>query len=905
MCQKFIFKIHSGRLRKERWKLTLPLEEARRNDEIISIADSQILRWIDELNNIVDADTKAKQIKSEIRNIRKQPNSIINKRELRRLYSELDAIQFKPDYMCLIIDKNADYHRACRGFSINGVKYSRLLGTNGGIKNSTIVFVSERLADELRRRIDNGRDPNKELVTAKLEAYKALTCSASTPVSMPNGILVVNDVETQFLSDITYLTDECDGEPIMEERHNEKITLNATDGFGIMMPSLAERWSAELGLDYVVSGVNTRFSFEKGMVVAFDFQEFAAKVACNYFVKDAWGDMVDIRNVELILTTSMVKLWDSYKNCTDYLTNSIDNKYTFGVSKTSPRELENERNLNYQFIQSYDLTDDEISELIAPTLNEFNDVTMNDWSKAVLFLRGTNINQNNVMRMDNDYIKAIMIDHRILHDPFVRKTIYQQIKNRINEAKVGVLKIHGNYSIVTGDPFLLCQGMFGMPLSGLLGAGEVYNNYWCELGSDRLACFRAPMTSHSNIRLVHPSHSHDAAYWYRYMKTITIFNGWDTATMALNGCDFDGDIILLTDNRVLVDKLHVTPALMCAQRKAPKCVPTDADFIRSNIESFGNEIGQTTNWITAMFEIRSQFTPGSEEYEMLSYRIRCGQLYQQNVIDKAKGIISKPMPRYWHDRHSINKIEDPETRSLFRRIVAEKKPYFMRYIYPALMKQYNTYIKNTNRNSLREFGIGVAELMEIPYNQLSERQKEFLTHYDRRMPVGVHDCIMNKICRIFEENFDGKKKRESDCELFDYQIMRSDREYTPEQFTAIKRVYNDYNKRINSFCIFTDSERVDEYDSWAALTAINEEFKKECSQICPDRSALCNIILDLCYSKSSTRWFAWNTCADEIINNLLSKNNNCISYPVQDINGTIQYSGKRFSIETLRLEGNE
>lgn len=69
---------------------------------------------------------------------------------------------------------------------------------------------------------------------------------------------------------------------------------------------------------------------------------------------------------------------------------------------------------------------------------------------------------------------------------------------------------------------------------------------------------------------------------------------------------------------------------MCAQRKAEKRVSSEEDFIRSNIESFGNDIGQTTNWITSMFEVRSHFKPESKEYKTLSYRIRCGQLYQQN-----------------------------------------------------------------------------------------------------------------------------------------------------------------------------------------------------------------------------------------------------------------------------------
>lgn len=87
---------------------------------------------------------------------------------------------------------------------------------------------------------------------------------------------------------------------------------------------------------------------------------------------------------------------------------------------------------------------------------------------------------------------------------------------------------------------------------------------------------------------------------------------------------------MLTDNRVLVEKMRRLPALMCAQRRAEKRVSTEDDFVKSNIDSFGNDIGCTTNWITSMFDVRSRFEPGTEEYEALSYRIRCGQLYQQN-----------------------------------------------------------------------------------------------------------------------------------------------------------------------------------------------------------------------------------------------------------------------------------
>ena len=904
-CQKFIFKIHSSRLRSVKWKLNLSVEEARRNDEVISLADSQLLRWIDELNGIRDADAKVAEIKRRIKRIRREDDSAGSKKMIRQCYKELDALQFKPDYMCLIIDKNKDYYRACKGFSINGIRYKRLLGTNGGIKNSTIVFVNEKIVGELRRRIENGRNPEKELVTAKLEAYKALTCSASIPVSLPHGILVVDDVETEYVSDIIYLTDEVPGEPLMEERKNELIKMDASDGYGLMLPSLAQRWSEELGLDYMMSGCNTRFSFEKGMVFTFDFLDFAEKVAGSYLVKDAWGNEVDIRGVELILTTSMVKLYDSYDSCEQYVSHSLENGYTFGIAKTCPKELESERSLNYQFIQSYDLSDEDIEELIKPTMDDIRDALGGDWRKAVLYLKGSGINDSNVDRLNDDFIKAIMIDERILNDPYVQNTIYQLIRNRINQAKIGVIKVHGNYSILSGDPYLLCQSIFGLEKTGLLKAGEIYNRYWADRGASALACFRAPMTCHNNIRLVHPANGDEVRYWFRYMKTATILNGWDTIAAALNGADTDGDLVMLTDNRVLVERLVPLPALMCAQRKAAKRVSAEDDFIRSNIESFGNEIGQTTNWITSMFEVRSHFEKGSEEYETLSYRIRCGQLYQQNVIDKAKGIIAKPMVKYWYNWHEACKLEDRDKRELCKRIVAEKKPYFMRYIYPSLIKQYNQYIKNTNRNAMREFQMSVAELKEIPEAELTERQEEFLRSFNTHMPVGVGDCVMNRICRRFEEEFDGYIGKHKTAGRFDYRIMRSDADYLPKQYNAIRTLLEEYNKRVSNYILFAGYERVDEYDSYAALSDMDEEFRRNCILICPNRRALCNIVLDLCYTKNSTKRFCWSISGDEIIRNLLERNDFIIRYPTLDSCGEIKYGGESFTVKTKRIMVDE
>ena len=505
---------------------------------MISLASSQVLRWIDEINGVTDADSKARQIKNEIKRIRSQPHSTANLRAIRELYSELDELQFKRDYMCLVIDRNSDYVRACKGFTINGVKYTRLLGTPGGIKMSTIVFVSEAVAPELRRRINNDRDQTKTFIPAKLEAYRALTCSASTPVSLPSGVLVVNDLDMTFMDTVISLSTSETGEPVISEPHEEEVTITASDGCGCILPTLAKRWSTDLGLTYLLGGCCIRMAWTKGMVYTFPFDEFADTVAHKHFVQDAWGDMVDIRNVELILPVSMVKLWNSYKSCAEWLAASAKNGYTFAVTKVCPEHLESERTLNYQFEQIFDLNSEDIDELVEPTVSEIHDAMGGDWAKTVLYLKGKNLNERNVLALDDDWQKALMIEPRLIDDPFVQANIHNLIKKQIDEAKVGVLKVHGNYSTASGDLYALCQNIFGLPVTGLLQAGEVYNHYWADTEAGELLAFRAPMSCAENVRRVVPARREDVLHWFRYMTACTVVNAHDTIMCALNGMDF-------------------------------------------------------------------------------------------------------------------------------------------------------------------------------------------------------------------------------------------------------------------------------------------------------------------------------------------------------------------------------
>lgn len=497
-CLRFVFKLHSKQLKKANWNLTLPLKTAMNDypETIVSHSSSQLMRFLDEINGVDDIDGKVRSVQRKIKLEKKKPKSRETKMVIKNLYSTLYELQFQKDYLCVIMDSKKDYDRANLGFTVNGIEYRRFLGTNGGIKNSTIVYVNAKLYPELKKRLDNGRNKEVPLVPAKLEAYQALICSGSTPLPQPKGFIVVKDCITHFKDNIILINDEADGEPVLTYEKNYEIEHNDSDGYGLMLPSYSRKVNGYLTGDYenTIAGMNTRYAFTKGMCYTFDFIEFAEKVAGTYEITDVWGQKRDIRDAEVILTESMLKLWSCYDSWEDYYRNCEDNHYQFSTTKTTPTELENVRDTNYQFLQSYQFTNEEIQELCQPTIDEINEVLGMDYRKSLVFLTGFGMNEQKINSIEDNYIKALMIEPKMINDPFVRKSIYSMIKKRIDCAKKGSVRVNANYVMISGDPYALAQSVFGLEVTGLLKAGEVYHKYWIDKNADEIVCFRAPMT---------------------------------------------------------------------------------------------------------------------------------------------------------------------------------------------------------------------------------------------------------------------------------------------------------------------------------------------------------------------------------------------------------------------------
>ena len=927
--QQYIYKLDSSLLELKNWDLKLSLEQARKMDGVVvALADSQILSWINEINGTQDYDIKAREIKRQIKFYKKQEVNAENRAKISDLYKELYRLQFREDYVSIVMKNNSHYTRANKGFSINGIKYKRLLCTVGGVKMSTVVYVSERIHQELKKRLANNHDWSVPLVPAKYSAYEALSASGSNVVSwpmdgeskIPGGTIVVRDVITKFLADFIDVDDSnypC--EPIVELKRDQEFENNANDGCGIMTVELAKRWNGELTGDYdkPLCGCNLRNAFTKGMVFPFDIVKFAEVVngASDehpelYLVEDVWGTKRDVRDANLIITESQLKLWKSYSSWEHYYESCIENKYTFRVAKTAVNyeEMDEVRQLNYQFIAPLKLTQEDVRDLIRPTVNEITDILGGDYRKTLVYLCGSKLNDENIMYSDV-IARAIMLKPELVGDDYILNRINRMIKRRITDAKIGVLDVKGNFQILSGDLYALAQNMFGLPVTGLLKPGEIYSKFWLDRGVKEVLCYRAPMSNEHSILKQQICHNEDAQEWFKYMQSIAIVNAWDTMPAALNGFDYDGDLLFTTDNEALMRRQKNLPALRCIQHNAKKEVVTEENLIQSNLNGFGSKIGQITNRCTAMTSLMANYSEDDEEYKILKYRTQCMQAVQQAEIDKAKGIKTYPMQKSWYILSECQQKDEytdeyNDKMRFYEKICAHKKPYFFGYNYPSLMKEYRETTNRAITNARQKFRMELDEMLWAYENNesLPIEQKIFVERFLHSLKLDSSKSTCNLICWEIESIFDGKTgftANKTDL----YSLARSNEEYSPPLLDKIVKLCkkSEQKRAIKCAIGFLLNNQDFEYDE--EYSNVDYDITDILSEVCNNEEQLCDLMLDYCYKYYGNKEILWNVCGETIFKRLAQ--DNILYYPMENPNGDFEVQGKKYQMREYVFGGDE
>lgn len=364
------------------------------------------------------------------------------------------------------------------GFIYNGERYIYLTSSAGQIRTKKAVFIKESRYEQIQPKIMCGltvRDINNAggINTNKYLAYTALTNSA-TDVWEDFDIdksIVVDDFETMVDGDVDFIDDVT----YEIQRKRMKVPIPHMDGAGIMLRGPTRM---------------CRLPWVKGLMVQFPFDNFIREKCSDGkgIVTDIYGQEHDIlaEGIEYIFTKSQFKLYKYYESWEKY--KYFFKKYHCEACYCNIEEdIIPKARINYQMLQTLsDMTDDEIQQLIKPTVEEINSIG-NDYQTTMRLLGATDYNKS-----PSYFQEALMIYPELFRDTYCRDILKQTKESLVKQAKAGRLRVNGGYRFVVPDLYAFCEWLFlgEENPKGLLKDGRVYVRDFAD--GDELACLRSP-----------------------------------------------------------------------------------------------------------------------------------------------------------------------------------------------------------------------------------------------------------------------------------------------------------------------------------------------------------------------------------------------------------------------------
>lgn len=240
-------------------------------------------------------------------------------------------------------------------------------------RHNVLSFVREDVYEPLRERMMLGMKIG-DCQLSKLYAYNGLMFTGGRRVEIQNLLqekrIVVIDNPKSIVKDADIITVEDDGtdNPVRKYSRVETkadVEVLEFDGEGII--------STELSYMLTESGKHHSFQIRlpyfKGVVHEVDFKKLFSELRVTKIV-DIWGNAHAVADVDMILTKSMFKGfgWMTENGLTwaEYLERCRKYNYALyisGMDKTEPQET---TELNYQFLNTLALTEEELRPLDLP-----------------------------------------------------------------------------------------------------------------------------------------------------------------------------------------------------------------------------------------------------------------------------------------------------------------------------------------------------------------------------------------------------------------------------------------------------------------------------------------------------------------------------------------------------------
>lgn len=895
----------SDRLKKSNYNIIISLDEARKNGEIVSISNSELIRTLFRFKNHNFDQKELDNLLITRKKIKKAENTEENRKKIEILTEKIEKTLFLEDLVSIQFKHKAHYLAILKrnGFYINHTRYVPFMATAGMIRRNTAMFINNNIKHQIMDILENGRKEDVPMVAAKFGAYFSLYCSSTLPVSFPR-FAIVPDKEIQTVRKVDFVRYKGIDEDDEVTETDYPLTLNAFDGQGLISPALAKKWSDELELDYTFSAAIIRAPFLKGLIAVFDIESFSQNIAKKYEFKDIYGNTRDIRDVDLIISESMFKLWNCYDSTEDYIEKCKKNQLGFSIAKVNPKKENSYSRTSYQFLQILNFHETDIAEFCQPTLDWIRSISGGDANKMLLYATGENNFEPKDFRKMDASVKAIFINPAMARDKYVQNKFIKSIEKKKRESYIGNILVNANYQFMISDPFYQACSIFNLDRQPLLKEGEHYSEYWLKKGITRVGAIRSPIVHHSEFNILYLQSSPAVKKWYSHIHSGIIFPasgiGMDCAIHG--GADFDGDLICTINDTTMINAKKYGIPIVYESQKAEKVIVDSRDDkkqVEAQLNGYNSKVGYATNISSSIYTLLEEFPIFSKERQVLLNRLKIGRVIQGEIIDGVKGLKVPPFRNHWTKRKKITpdmSKEEIEKTDFNNRIVCKIRPAFFRFLYPHYMALYNREIKRYNIYSHIIHNKPVEEILKN--KKPSDEERELALSYRRNSFFLDNSSVVNRVSDFMRKHIALIDKTANiKKEEFDYTILTDmGREHNP-YFLDKMRGY------LKEYIAFKRGMHLDENSSFETLDAFIAYLRKRAfSEISSDETELVDYAVGVTYGENDKMVeFPWRLFPDGIILNIIKNSPDYISFPVQDDNGDVEYLWNKYTFTKIPL----
>lgn len=729
-------------------------------------------------------------------------------------------------------------------------------------RNGILSFVDSTIYDELNRRVSMGCDI-KYTVLSKWYAYRGLMLSAChlLPEWRPKVIVVPDYMQTLprqkiksvYDKEIAF-TDKEGRERIWRQKDIQEncadITVNTFDGCGIHHPDITEVLQNKLHTKHRPTTILWRAPFIKGVTHEMDYTSFWQERGVTK-INDIWGVAHDIREPMIILTESMYKgmgyfaHYGDARDWTDYWSRFEQYHHCIGVAKYnfSKEEEAVYTRVNYQILQDLELPYSEFATLAEESIRWLERIMEGDRLYTYCFLGLTEGKE----KVENNYMKALLKNPEMLKEPSIRKYFVAQVQKYRAELKCGKLWLKSCFKFLCPDLIMLLEWIGGLPISGSMEPDEFYAPGSQTVSGEEYLIERNPHICKSEHTILKAAHSGMLQRYCGHLENVCLVNSKSLTPQRLNGADFDGDLVLLIDNKTMLRGVNRSAAIVldiedkATALEEENTLENRARLIERTLHSL---IGETSNCATAYHNKMPKSTEQKRKYE--GY-VDLLSVINGKAIDFAKTGVLFHIPRH------IAKYGKP-------------LPYFMKYAgeYYKRLKTFSHANSNMNRlcREIERWEKAVAwKKSGVPFDYT------LMMNQTIDIPVDIEEKIETVFLAFCKEM----------TELAKYQAKI-------RNFDAHKEELQGVISREDALHFTLD---------WSSYY---RRYRERCRSICPDERMLATIAVRLCYEAypKKNKSFPWRVAGEGIVENIKQVP---FTLPRQSDWGEAFYLGKRYTLD--------